>query len=158
MYPTQGANYERLRKSVKSLGLSTVCEEAKCPNIGECWGGGKDGIATATIMLTGDTCTRGCSFCAVKTSRKPKPLDIEEPNKVATLRGIVTLEKAQLPVAVAAKVALLGGPEFHENWFSGVDPTGIQHRIPWPYWSRHAGLAMAVLFSKDHLNRLFEGV
>uniref|UniRef100_M4BVM0 Lipoyl synthase, mitochondrial n=1 Tax=Hyaloperonospora arabidopsidis (strain Emoy2) TaxID=559515 RepID=M4BVM0_HYAAE len=81
--PTQGANYERLRKTVKSLGLSTVCEEAKCPNIGECWGGGKDGIATATIMLMGDTCTRGCSFCAVKTSKKPAPLDAEEPNKVA---------------------------------------------------------------------------
>ncbi|KAG2815903.1 Lipoyl synthase [Phytophthora cactorum] len=81
--PTQGANYERLRKTVKNLGLSTVCEEAKCPNIGECWGGGKDGIATATIMLMGDTCTRGCSFCAVKTSKKPKPLDPEEPNKVA---------------------------------------------------------------------------
>ncbi|POM65667.1 Lipoyl synthase, mitochondrial, partial [Phytophthora palmivora] len=81
--PTQGANYERLRKTVKSLGLSTVCEEAKCPNIGECWGGGKDGIATATIMLMGDTCTRGCSFCAVKTSKKPAPLDPEEPNKVA---------------------------------------------------------------------------
>lgn len=81
--PTQGENYERLRKTVKGLGLSTVCEEAKCPNIGECWGGGKDGIATATIMLMGDTCTRGCSFCAVKTSKKPKPIDPEEPYKVA---------------------------------------------------------------------------
>ncbi|CAI5726136.1 unnamed protein product [Peronospora farinosa] len=81
--PTKGTNYERLRKTVKSLGLSTVCEEAKCPNIGECWGGGKDGVATATIMLMGDTCTRGCSFCAVKTSKKPLPLYPEEPNKVA---------------------------------------------------------------------------
>ncbi|CAH0491384.1 unnamed protein product [Peronospora farinosa] len=81
--PTKGTNYERLRKTVKSLGLSTVCEEAKCPNIGECWGGGKDGVATATIMLMGDTCTRGCSFCAVRTSKKPLPLYPEEPNKVA---------------------------------------------------------------------------
>lgn len=81
--PTQGSNYERLRKTVKELGLSTVCEEARCPNIGECWGGGKDGIATATIMLMGDTCTRGCSFCAVKTSKKPNPLDPQEPYKVA---------------------------------------------------------------------------
>ncbi|CEG38670.1 lipoyl mitochondrial [Plasmopara halstedii] len=81
--PTTGENYERLRSTVKDLGLSTVCVEAKCPNIGECWGGGKDGIATATIMLMGDTCTRGCSFCAVKTSKKPKPLDSEEPEKVA---------------------------------------------------------------------------
>ena len=70
-------------KTVKSLGLATVCEEAKCPNIGECWGGGEDGTATATIMIMGDTCTRGCRFCAVKTSRAPPPLDPEEPEKVA---------------------------------------------------------------------------
>jgi len=65
--------------------LHTVCEEAKCPNMGECWGGDKDGHgATATIMLMGDTCTRGCKFCAVKTSRAPPPLDPEEPAKVAS--------------------------------------------------------------------------
>ena len=57
--PTQGENYERLRSTVRELGLATVCEEAKCPNIGECWGGA-DGTATATIMIMGDTCTRGC--------------------------------------------------------------------------------------------------
>lgn len=76
-------NYERLRDTVKELGLATVCQEAQCPNIGECWGG-RDGTATATIMLMGDTCTRGCRFCAVKTSRTPGPLDPEEPLKVAT--------------------------------------------------------------------------
>jgi len=59
-----------------------VCEEAKCPNIGECWGGGK-GAATATIMLMGDQCTRGCRFCSVKTSRAPPPLDIHEPENTA---------------------------------------------------------------------------
>lgn len=82
--PTTGPNYVRLRNTVRELGLATVCEEAQCPNIGECWGGGPDGIATATIMLMGDTCTRGCRFCAVKTSRTPPPLDPEEPTKVAT--------------------------------------------------------------------------
>ena len=82
--PTTGENYEKLKKTVRGLGLSTVCEEAKCPNIGECWGGGKDGIATATIMLMGDTCTRGCSFCAIKTSKAPPPVDENEPHKVAT--------------------------------------------------------------------------
>ena len=86
--PATSDNYLALRATVRELGLATVCEEAKCPNIGECWGGGegKDGeksAATATIMIMGDTCTRGCSFCAVKTSRKPKPLDPEEPEKVA---------------------------------------------------------------------------
>lgn len=70
--------YKRLRASLRGLGLSTVCEEARCPNIGECWGGG-----TATIMLMGDTCTRGCRFCNVKTARQPPPLDPLEPQKVA---------------------------------------------------------------------------
>ena len=68
---------------VRALNLATVCEEARCPNLGECWSGGKSGVATATIMLMGDTCTRGCSFCAVKTSRAPPPLDAGEPARVA---------------------------------------------------------------------------
>jgi lipoic acid synthetase len=77
-----GENFTRLKETVKGLNLATVCEEAKCPNIGECWGG-KDGTATATIMLMGDTCTRGCRFCNIKTSRAPPPLDPNEPTKVA---------------------------------------------------------------------------
>lgn len=78
-----GENYDRLHKTVRSLKLATVCEEARCPNIGECWGGGEDGTATATIMIMGDTCTRGCSFCSVKTSRAPAPLDPDEPKHVS---------------------------------------------------------------------------
>lgn len=79
-----GANYTRIKSDLRGLGLSTVCEEARCPNIGECWGGsgGKD-TATATIMIMGDTCTRGCRFCAVKTSRAPAPLDPHEPENTA---------------------------------------------------------------------------
>ncbi len=77
-----GENYEKLRDTVRSLKLATVCEEARCPNIGECWGG-KKGTATATIMIMGDTCTRGCSFCNVKTSRNPAPLDPNEPENVS---------------------------------------------------------------------------
>jgi lipoic acid synthetase len=80
--PPRGANYTKLRDTVRSLKLATVCEEARCPNIGECWGGAK-GTATATIMIMGDTCTRGCSFCSVKTSRKPAPLDPDEPYNVS---------------------------------------------------------------------------
>ena len=82
--PATSDNYKALRSTVRELGLATVCEEAKCPNIGECWGGGEGSTATATIMIMGDTCTRGCSFCSVKTSRTPPPLDLEEPEKVAT--------------------------------------------------------------------------
>lgn len=78
-----GPHYERLRSTVRSLGLATVCEEARCPNIGECWNGGDDETATATIMIMGDTCTRGCRFCSVKTSRSPQPLDPEEPQRTA---------------------------------------------------------------------------
>jgi lipoic acid synthetase len=82
--PADSANYQALRKTVRELGLATVCEEARCPNIGECWGGGDGGTATATIMIMGDTCTRGCRFCSVSTSRAPPPLDPDEPAKVST--------------------------------------------------------------------------
>ncbi|OAD46987.1 Lipoyl synthase, mitochondrial [Eufriesea mexicana] len=79
-----GKNYSRIKAQLRQLQLSTVCEEARCPNIGECWGGGSHGTATATIMLMGDTCTRGCRFCSVKTSRTPLPLNPEEPINTAT--------------------------------------------------------------------------
>ena len=74
-----GENYVRIRHLLKSLQLATVCQSARCPNIGECWGGG-----TATIMLMGDVCTRGCRFCNVKTGNPKAWLDKEEPEKVAT--------------------------------------------------------------------------
>ncbi|ODV87299.1 hypothetical protein CANARDRAFT_195036 [[Candida] arabinofermentans NRRL YB-2248] len=78
----KGKSFQSLKKDVRELKLSTVCEEAKCPNIGECWGG-KKSEATATIMLMGDTCTRGCRFCSVKTNRAPAPLDPMEPENTA---------------------------------------------------------------------------
>jgi lipoic acid synthetase len=70
--------YSELKETLKELELHTVCEEAQCPNIGECWNGG-----TGTIMLLGDTCTRGCKFCAVNTSQKPPEPDPFEPFKTA---------------------------------------------------------------------------
>ncbi|XP_017273098.1 lipoyl synthase, mitochondrial [Kryptolebias marmoratus] len=78
-----GKNYNRLKNTLRDLNLHTVCEEARCPNIGECWGGGEYATATATIMLMGDTCTRGCRFCSVKTARQPPPLDPNEPSNTA---------------------------------------------------------------------------
>jgi lipoic acid synthetase len=77
-----GDVFKKIKKDLRGLKLNTVCEEAKCPNIGECWGGEK-GTATATIMLMGDECTRGCRFCSVKTNRNPSPLDPFEPEKTA---------------------------------------------------------------------------
>lgn len=73
-----GSRYVEVKESLRDLNLHTVCEEAQCPNVGECWSGG-----TGTIMLLGDTCTRGCMFCAVKTDSKPPPPDPFEPFKTA---------------------------------------------------------------------------
>ncbi|KAK4447497.1 hypothetical protein QBC34DRAFT_329778 [Podospora aff. communis PSN243] len=83
--PSPGANpnFGKIKADLRGLGLHTVCEEARCPNIGECWGGSNKAAATATIMLMGDTCTRGCRFCSVKTSRAPGPLDPHEPENTA---------------------------------------------------------------------------
>ncbi|KAL7484767.1 hypothetical protein ACHAW6_010391 [Cyclotella cf. meneghiniana] len=72
------SRYQQVKESLSNLSLNTVCEEAQCPNIGECWNGG-----TGTIMLLGDTCTRGCMFCAVKTDGKPPEPDPFEPFKTA---------------------------------------------------------------------------
>lgn len=69
--------YRQLKDLMRGLYLHTVCESARCPNIGECWNGG-----TATFMILGDICTRSCGFCAVKTGR-PEGLDTEEPERVA---------------------------------------------------------------------------
>ncbi|KAH8750173.1 hypothetical protein F5883DRAFT_652437 [Diaporthe sp. PMI_573] len=83
--PSPGANtnFGKIKADLRGLGLHTVCEEARCPNIGECWGGDNKNAATATIMLMGDTCTRGCRFCSVKTNRRPAPLDPHEPENTA---------------------------------------------------------------------------
>lgn len=72
-----GENYSRLKELMRTHRLHTVCEEARCPNMGECWNNG-----TATFMILGDVCTRSCGFCAVKTGR-PTELDADEPRRVA---------------------------------------------------------------------------
>ena len=77
--PPAGENYKKIKALSANLGLHTVCEEAHCPNIGECWGGG-----TATFMLLGDICTRGCRFCAVKSGNPSQIVDEFEPLKIAT--------------------------------------------------------------------------
>jgi lipoic acid synthetase len=70
-------NYLRLKRILREKNLHSVCEEARCPNIGECWGN-----KTATFLILGDTCTRGCRFCAIDKG-KPSALDPEEPRNVA---------------------------------------------------------------------------
>lgn len=78
-----GDRYAEVKRRLRKLKLATVCEEARCPNLGECWGGGDGHTATATVMLMGDTCTRACRFCHVKTSRAPPALDKDEPRRMA---------------------------------------------------------------------------
>jgi lipoic acid synthetase len=81
-----GENYHDLKGLLRGLDLNTVCEEARCPNIGECWD-----QRTATIMILGDTCTRACGFCAVKTGR-PTWFDDDEPRRVAEAVAALGLE------------------------------------------------------------------
>lgn len=103
-----GPTVHRLTGLLRERGLHTVCEEARCPNMGECWDGG-----TATFMVLGDTCTRGCRFCAVKTHSQGQPVDAEEPDKVAEatvamgLRYVVLtmVDRDDLPDGGAAHVA-----------------------------------------------------
>ncbi len=73
-----GASYAHIKKLLRSLQLHTVCEEASCPNLGECWGGG-----TTTIMILGDMCTRACRFCNVKSGNPGGLVDENEPENVA---------------------------------------------------------------------------
>jgi lipoic acid synthetase len=81
-----GGRFEQVRKTLRELNLVTVCEEASCPNVGECWGSG-----TATVMLMGDVCTRGCRFCDV-SSGTPQPLDPFEPRHLAEAVGRLGLD------------------------------------------------------------------
>ncbi len=80
-----GPGYSRLRGVIDTNRLHTVCESAKCPNMGECWSRG-----TATIMILGDVCTRSCGFCHIKTGRPPA-LDLEEPKRVAAAAAVMKL-------------------------------------------------------------------
>jgi lipoic acid synthetase len=85
-----GPAYAAIKQALRERGLSTVCEEARCPNLAECWSGGAGGkgVGTATLMVMGGTCTRGCRFCSVPTGR-PGALDPEEPRKASETVGIM---------------------------------------------------------------------
>jgi lipoyl synthase len=83
-----GPNYLRLKRMMRELDLHSVCEEAHCPNVGECWEHG-----TATFMILGDVCTRNCAYCAVSHGRPPK-YDISEPHRVAHAIAEMNLQHA----------------------------------------------------------------
>lgn len=90
--PPAGDSYLKIKSMLADLKLVTVCQEARCPNIAECWGG-KDGVGgTATFMLLGEVCTRGCRFCAVKTGNPKGVVDNEEPEKVGAAIAQMALD------------------------------------------------------------------
>ena len=96
-----GDRYRALQSLMREQRLNTVCEEARCPNIGECWEQG-----TATVMILGDTCTRACGFCAVKTGR-PGSVDLDEPRRVA--ESLASLDLDHVVVTSVARDDLADG-------------------------------------------------
>jgi lipoic acid synthetase len=84
-----GKNFREVADIIRDHKLNTVCSEARCPNMGECWGAG-----TATFMILGDVCTRSCAFCAIKTGRPVQGLDWDEPNRVARAAKLMNLQHA----------------------------------------------------------------
>jgi len=101
-----GERYGALRETFRRLDLHTVCEEARCPNVGECWAEG-----TATVMLLGDTCTRGCRFCAVKTGQPRGAVDVREPEHVA--RALSSMPLQYVVMTMVDRDDLLDGGAGH---------------------------------------------
>jgi lipoic acid synthetase len=101
-----GERYTALKATFRSLDLHTVCEEARCPNVGECWAEG-----TATVMLLGDTCTRGCRFCAVTTGQPRGAVDVREPEHVA--RALSRMPLQYIVMTMVDRDDLLDGGAGH---------------------------------------------
>ena len=113
--------YVATREVVRANNLKTVCEEAACPNIGECWT-----KRHATMMIMGDTCTRACAFCNVKTGL-PAPLDTDEPANVAN--GVKTLGLAHVVITSVDRDDLPdGGAEHFARVINAIHATDEQHR------------------------------
>jgi lipoyl synthase len=114
-----GQRYTDIKATLRKLDLNTVCEEARCPNVGECWGAG-----TATIMLLGHTCTRGCRFCAVATGNPRGAVDPREPDHVA--KAISQLGLNYVVLTMVDRDDLLDGGASH----MARTVTGLRERCP----------------------------
>ena len=149
-----GPNYHRLKALVKQHDLHTVCEEAQCPNIGECWGAG-----TLTFMILGDICTRNCGFCAV-TFGRPPTFDPHEPERVAKAVGALGLAHVVI-TSVARDDLPDGGAAIFAQTIRKIrehDPkVGIEVLIPDFLGSRQA-LAMVTDAKPDILNHNIETI
>jgi lipoic acid synthetase len=122
-----GAEYVRLKQIMRSQGLHTVCEEARCPNVAECWNAG-----TATFMILGDVCTRACGFCAV-TSGRPGAVDAGEPARVAQAVAQMGLRHAVVTSVDRDDLADGGASLFADTirWIRRLSPgTTIEVLIP----------------------------
>ena len=105
-----GESYARLKTIIATHKLHTVCEEARCPNMGECWSAG-----TATFMILGDICTRSCGFCAVKTGRPDYGLDLDEPRRVVDAIKLMGVRHAVITSVNRDERADGGSPIFAET-------------------------------------------
>ncbi len=114
-----GENYQELKRIMRTLGLHTVCESARCPNMGECWE-----HRTATFMILGDICTRACGFCAVPSGKPIGPPDEEEPLRVAE-----AVEKMGLRYAVVTSVNRDDQPDGGAGVFARTIEE-IRRRVP----------------------------
>ncbi len=102
-----GRGYAQIKKLMREKGLTTVCGEAMCPNLGECWGYG-----TATFMILGDVCTRGCAFCAIKKAKCGVAVDMDEPRRVAEAVVTMGLQHAVVTSVDRDDLADLGADHF----------------------------------------------
>ena len=146
--------YRRVRSTLRGLDLTTVCEEAGCPNIYECWG--KD---TATFMINGNRCTRACGFCLVDT-RHPAPLDQEEPQRVAQAITAMCLDHVVI-TAVARDDLIDGGVSGFINTIKAIriasPSTTIETLIP-DFGGKKAALQSLVNERPDVINHNLETV
>jgi lipoic acid synthetase len=156
-----GENYRRVRALVDEYKLHTICQSGHCPNMGECWGAG-----TATFMILGNTCTRSCSFCAVKTGRPPE-YDEEEPSRVAEAIRLMQVKHAVITSVNRDELADRGA----EIWYQTVvkikessPTTTIETLIPdvkahWPALIRMiSGNQEVVSHNMETVERLYRKV
>jgi len=122
MRPPSGERFTEIKQTLRDRNLHTVCEEANCPNMGECWSG-RDGPGTATFMLMGDRCSRGCNFCDVETGGM-ESLDPEEPAEVADAVAEIGLDYVVLTSVDRDDLADQGAGHFAET------VREIKHRDP----------------------------
>ena len=142
------------RAIVREHGLATVCEEAGCPNIGECWQ-----KRHATMMIMGDICTRACAFCNVATGR-PRPLDADEPKRVADAVAALALEHVVITSVDRDDLDDGGGAHFAaviETVRGAAPATSIEVLIP-DFLRKEGGLDRVVAARPDVLNHNLESV